>query len=114
MPAPVKGKHYTRKELGIGHSDIQRTFAEQDGIRYLFATIKHEKEWADELHSDGLVHAQDEKHKEYLVKGPSPCTDERGRFVMVRYFPDSPYLCIGEIDYVERYDTKRNKVFIKD
>jgi hypothetical protein len=114
MQAPVKGKCYTHTDLGFKFPENLTSFAEQDGIRYLFVTIKHEKGWTDELHSDGLVHAQDEKHEEYLVKGLSQCTDERGRFVMVRYFPDSHYLCIGEIDYVERYDTKRNKVFIKD
>jgi len=114
MPAPIKGKCYTHTDLGFKFPENLTSFAERDGIRYLFVTIKHEKEWRNELHRDGLVHAQDEKNIEHLVTGAQPCTDERGRFVMVRYFPDGPYLCLGEIDYVERYDTKRNKVFIKD
>jgi hypothetical protein len=114
MSVPEKGKCYTHTDLGFKFPENLTSFAERDGIRYLFATIKRENEWEDELHSDGLVHAQDEKHIKYLVKDLRPCINEQGTFVMVRYFPDGPYLCLGEVDHVERYDTKRNKVFIKD
>jgi hypothetical protein len=55
-------------------------------------------------------------HTDLGFKFPENLTSfaERGTFVMVRYFPDGPYLCLGEIDYVERYDMKRNKVFFKE
>ncbi|MCL2879965.1 MAG: hypothetical protein FWF29_06960, partial [Treponema sp.] len=67
----------------------------------------------NELHSDGIVHQPSEE--KYLLKGSEKDEKYLGTHIMVRYYPkgDLEYEYIGEEQYAIRYDTKRNKVFVK-
>ena len=107
-----KGKCYTHADLGIFYPNTLKSYVEVDGSPFLFVTINNGK-YRNELHSDGIVHQPSEE--KYLLKGSEKDEKYLGTHIMVRYYPkgDLEYEYIGEEQYAIRYDTKRNKVFVK-
>jgi hypothetical protein len=105
-----KGQCYTRKDLGI--TDTRHGHVKHEGKEYLFVTIKNDGNYQNELQWDGLVHepgADSDHLAEYgLIKD-----DHKGMYIMVRYHPKGPYEYMGELEYLIRYDAKRNKLFVK-
>ena len=107
-----KGKCYTHADLKIGYPNSLKSYVEVDGMAFLFVTINNGK-YKNELHSDGIVHQpSDEK---YLLKTSEKDEKYKDTHIMVRFHPkgDLIYEYIGAEQYAIRYDTNRNKVFIK-
>jgi len=87
---------------------------------YLPVNIYKGFKYQNELHNDGIVHEtngnkglykyEDEYDEEELKKLRQK---HKGKFVMIRFSPRMDYLCIGRIEYIMRYDPKRNKIFLQ-
>ena len=109
----TEGQHYTTQELGAKFPQVMKGKVEINGEDLLFVTIKNKKMYQNELQHDGLVHQTKDATPlaEYGVKNTRP---SKPTHIFVRYFQEGPYLYLGELDYIARYDIKRNKLFIKD
>jgi len=108
----VKGHYYTTKELGAKFPQVMKGMAVNHGEDLLFVTINNKKYYQNELHHDGLVHQtkDDTPLAKYNAKNKSPL---KPTHVFVRYFQEGSYLYLGELEYIVRYDIKRNKLIIK-
>jgi hypothetical protein len=114
LPPPklVKGKLYTKTELGLQPEHFPRGHVKFKGKEYLFVSIKNGK-YMDELHADGVVL---EVQKKDLVKYNSASfVKTKGRHIMVRFVGegDIEYEYIGDENYICRYDPKRNKIMVE-
>ena len=106
----VKGGHYTKDQLGIEYPQILKGKIVKEKEDLLFITINNKDKYQNELHHDGIVHQADEKLMDYVINNNKI---EKTMYIFIRYFDDDPFLYIGELEYVIRYDIKRNKLIIK-
>jgi len=108
----TKGQHYTTKELGAKFPQVMKGTIEINGEDLLFVTINNKKYYQNELHHDGLVHQTKDEIPlaKYNVKNKLP---SKPTHIFVRYFQEGSFLYLGELEYIVRYEIKRNKLFIK-
>jgi len=107
-----KGKCYTRADLNIRYPETLKSYVKVDGREFLFVTVDNGK-YQNELHSDGVVHEPSEE--KYLIKSSEKDEKYKGTHIMVRFHPkgDLVFEYIGQEQYAIRWDTTKNKIFIK-
>jgi len=106
-----KGEYYTKADLGVKFPLSLGGKAPAGDEELLFITINNKEKFQNELHHDSVVHHAVEKLMHYDEKN---YTQDKTMRVFIRYFEDDPFLYLGEMEYVFRYDIGRNKLIIKD